>query len=209
MSLVDDVFGSIPTPLIDQWGVSATYIKVANSEQVYDPATGTFETPVVADTRVTTSVIPLNVAPDDVNGEIRITDTKFLIPASHLGDYFPKPDDCIEYAQAELIITAKIITALTHRGSRPILHSVIGRSIMAVDTTDPTQLPERAREVKEVRVDTDTQGVIYVGRGVYGLAESSVGWTITRTTYNIAGVRQSKGTATGVTWTGRAGHTYT
>lgn len=59
-----------------------------------------------------------------------------------------------------------------------------------------------------VRIDTATTGVIYVGQAINGAAESSPVWTITRTTYNAAGVRQSKGTATGVTWTGRAGHTY-
>ncbi len=64
------------------------------------------------------------------------------------------------------------------------------------------------RPPNELRVDTGTAGTVYAGRAVNGSAESSAAWTITRSTYNPAGVRQTKGTATGVTWTGRTGHTY-
>lgn len=59
------------------------------------------------------------------------------------------------------------------------------------------------------KIDASTIGVIYTGRALHGAAESSPIWTITRSTYSAAGVRTSKGTAVNVTWTGRAGHTYT
>lgn len=64
------------------------------------------------------------------------------------------------------------------------------------------------RQPDKVRIDTSTAGIIYAGRAVNGSAESSAAWTVTRSTYSPAGVRQTKGTATGVTWTGRSGHTY-
>lgn len=67
----------------------------------------------------------------------------------------------------------------------------------------PSSLPP------EVRVDAATAGTIYAGQAANGSAEASAVWTLTRTTYSAAGVRLTKGTATGVTWTGRAGHTYT
>ena len=60
----------------------------------------------------------------------------------------------------------------------------------------------------EVRIDAATAGTVYVGKAANGAAEASAIWTITRSTYNAAGVRTAKGTATNVTWTGRAGHSY-
>jgi hypothetical protein len=68
--------------------------------------------------------------------------------------------------------------------------------------------PLLQQPVAAVRVDASTAGTVYVGRTSYGAAESSPVWTITRTTYSAAGVRTSKLTATAVTWTGRASHTY-
>lgn len=74
---------------------------------------------------------------------------------------------------------------------------------------NPDNVPVPNRPVSSVRVDTTANGVIYVGEAIYEADEASPIWAITRTTYNAAGVRTSKGTATAVTWTGRAGHTYT
>ena len=126
MSLVDDVFGSIPGPLIDQWGVDGTYIKQATTN-VYDPATGTFATPEVAATSVAIRVVPLRVRPDEVKGEIQLTDIKLLIAGTALGDYYPKTADLVKYSQAGVERTAKVIQPLTHRGSAPVFHSIIAR----------------------------------------------------------------------------------
>jgi hypothetical protein len=60
----------------------------------------------------------------------------------------------------------------------------------------------------QVLVDADTAGSIYVGKAPQGVAESAARWTVTRSIYDAAGIRTSKGTAAGVTWTGRASHTY-
>lgn len=126
MSLVDDVFGSIPGPLIDQWGVNGTYIKQVENA-AYDPATGTFATPEAAATQVPIRLIPLRIKPEEVRGEAQITDLKILISGDSLGDYYPKTSDWIKFYQAGVERTAKIIEPLTHRGSNPILHSVIAR----------------------------------------------------------------------------------
>lgn len=61
---------------------------------------------------------------------------------------------------------------------------------------------------EEVRVDAATAGTIYVGKAANGSSEAAAVWSIIRSTYNAAGVRTAKGTALNVTWTGRAGHTY-
>jgi hypothetical protein len=65
----------------------------------------------------------------------------------------------------------------------------------------------RARTQK-VHVDALTVGIIYVGTAPVGSSTNAPAWTIIKTTYSAAGIRTSKGTATGVTWTGRASHTY-
>lgn len=76
-------------------------------------------------------------------------------------------------------------------------------SVVEVGTVAPQQ------PVAAVRVDASTAGTVYVGQAAYAAAESAAVWKITRSIYTAAGVRSSKGTATGVTWTGRAVHTYT
>ena len=50
MSLVDDVFGSIPGPLIDQWGIDGVYVKKVENAP-YDPTTGTSPIQTLADVR--------------------------------------------------------------------------------------------------------------------------------------------------------------
>jgi hypothetical protein len=60
-----------------------------------------------------------------------------------------------------------------------------------------------------VRVDASTPGVIYVGTAPDGAAPGSNVWIVTRSLFSLAGVRTSRGRATGTTWTNRALHTYT
>ncbi|MGA1023880.1 MAG: hypothetical protein ACO3S8_04205 [Aquiluna sp.] len=126
MSLVDDVFGSIPGPLIDQWGIDGVYVKKVENAP-YDPTTGTFAVPETAATEVAIRLVPLRIKPEEVNGEIQITDLKILISGDALGDYYPKVSDWIKYSQAGVQRTAKVIMPLTHRGSAPVLHSIIAR----------------------------------------------------------------------------------
>jgi hypothetical protein len=65
----------------------------------------------------------------------------------------------------------------------------------------------RARAQK-VLIDALTLGIIYVGTAALGASTSAAVWTITRSQFSPAGIRTGKGTATAVTWTGRASHTY-
>lgn len=72
-------------------------------------------------------------------------------------------------------------------------------------TTGQYEWKARARKVL---IDGTTVGIIYVGTSPLGSAESASVWTITRSQFSAAGIRTSKGTASGVTWTGRATHSY-
>lgn len=58
------------------------------------------------------------------------------------------------------------------------------------------------------RVDTNTPGIVYVGRAPYGTSETAPTWTITRSLFSAAGVRVSKGQAVAVAWTDRETATY-
>jgi len=121
MSLVDDIFGSIPSPLIDQWGVDITYIKASES-QTYDPEKGVVlgvarEIPAKA-------YISENLS-EEKDGFYQSKAVKFLIAANYLGDYFPRTTDSIRYTEGGVKRTAKIIKLIPYRGDRPIMHSVI------------------------------------------------------------------------------------
>lgn len=126
MSLVDDVFGSIPGPLIDQWGIDGVYVKKVENA-AYDPVMGTFATPETAEAEIPIRLVPLRIRPEEVAGEIQITDLKILISGDSLGDYYPKTADWIRYSQAGVQRTAKVIQPLTQRGTAPVFHSVIAR----------------------------------------------------------------------------------
>lgn len=126
MSLIDDVFGSIPGPLIDQWGIAGTYIKHADNP-TYDPQTGTLATGQNTTSNISVRIAILRLRPEEVNGEVQVTDVKILLSGDSLGNYFPKVKDWITYEQSGITRTAKIVHTITSRGSSPILHSIIAR----------------------------------------------------------------------------------
>ena len=123
MSLVDQVFGGIPGPLIAQWGISATYVKASQGQQ-YDPATGTV---LGYAQEIAMKIVPAQLKPDEVLGLYQITDVKILIAAPSLGEYYPQTTDSIRYLQNGVQRTAKIIGMMSYRGDSPILHVVVAR----------------------------------------------------------------------------------
>lgn len=123
MSLVDQVFGGIPGPLIAQWGISATYIK-ASQDQQYDPETGTV---LGCSREISVKIVPTQLRPEEIQGFYQMTDVKILIAASSLGAYYPQTTDSIRYMQNGVQRTAKIIGMMSYRGDNPILHVVVGR----------------------------------------------------------------------------------
>lgn len=123
MSLVDQVFGGIPGPLIAQWGISATYIKSSQNQQ-YDPTTGTVSG---CEEEISMKIVPTQLRPEEVQGQFQLTDVKILISASSLGDYYPRVTDSIKYFQDGRERTAKVIGMMSYRGDSPILHVVVAR----------------------------------------------------------------------------------
>jgi len=123
MALIDDVFGSIPTTILRDWGRDITYVKTG-LPSVYDPSTGTV---VSVETTVTVKAVILNVNPSEYDGLYQTTDLKVIFGASELGDYYPMQADRIRYTEAGETREAKLIDINTKRGDDPILHTIIAR----------------------------------------------------------------------------------
>lgn len=123
MSLVDDIFASIPAPLINQFGIDATYIK-ANANPTYNPTTGTVSG---AATEIAVKIVISELKPEEMQGLYQQTDVKIIIAASALSGYFPQTTDSIRYSQNGVSRTAKIIGMFSYRGDNAIMHSVVAR----------------------------------------------------------------------------------
>jgi len=123
MSLVDDIFGSLPGPLIDQWGIDIVYIK-ASQNQTYDPASGTV---LGYSTEIPAKALPTKLTPKEREGFYQQRMIKFIIPAVYLGNYYPQSTDLIRYAEAGVNRTAKIVDQDQYRGDSPIMHIVLAK----------------------------------------------------------------------------------
>ena len=123
MSLVDDIFASIPAPLINQFGIDATYIK-ASRNQTYNPETGTVSGYA---TEIPIKISLSSLKPEEVQGLYQQTDVKILIAANSLSGYFPQTTDSVRYTQNGVQRTAKIIGIESYRGDNAIMHSVVAR----------------------------------------------------------------------------------
>ena len=123
MALIDQIFGSIPAPLISEFGINATYVK-ASSNQTYDPETGTV---LGSTTKIAIKAVITQLKPEELQGFYQRTDVKIIFAASPLSGYYPQTTDSIEYAQNNTTRIAKIIDILSYRGDNPIMHSVVAR----------------------------------------------------------------------------------
>lgn len=124
MALVDTIFSSIPSPLISQFGVDATYIK-ASSNPTYDPATGTVSG---ATTEIPIKIVIAELKPEELQGLYQITDVKIIFAAAALGDYYPQNSDSIRYSQSGVAKTVKVLPMKSYRGDNAIMHIVVGRA---------------------------------------------------------------------------------
>ena len=123
MSLIDDVFKSIPAPLLTKWGQDLTYVKAATTE-TYDPATGTISG---TETEITVKGIITKLNPKEFRGEYESKDIKIIIGNAELGDYYPNVRDRIEYDEGGTTRVARIIDIDTYRGEQAILHNIVAR----------------------------------------------------------------------------------
>ena len=122
MALVDSIFSSIPGPLINQFGISATYIKVSQS-QTYDPNTGTVSSSFA---EIPVKIIIQALKLQETEGK-QESSVKIILSAAELGEYYPGIADSIRYTQNGRINTLEITSIESYRGDRPVMHTLIGK----------------------------------------------------------------------------------
>ena len=123
MAAIDDIFKSIPTQVLSQFGQTLTYVKTT-TPRTYNPTTGAV---TGSDTIVSVKGIISRVNSGEDDGLYQGTSVRILIGASELGDYYPTQADRVQYTRAGSTVEGKIISVTTYRGDEPVYHSLLVR----------------------------------------------------------------------------------
>ena len=123
MAAIDDIFKSIPTQVLSQFGQDITYVKTT-TPRTYNPTTGAV---TGSDTTVSVKGIISRVNSGENDGLYQGTSVRILIGASELGDYYPTQADRVQYTRAGSTVEGKIISVTTYRGDEPVYHSLLVR----------------------------------------------------------------------------------
>ena len=123
MAAIDDIFKSIPTQVLSQFGQTLTYVKTT-TPRTYNPTTGAV---TGSDTTVSVKGIIFRVNSGEDDGLYQGTSVRILIGASELGDYYPTQADRVQYTRAGSTVEGKIISVTTYRGDEPVYHSLLVR----------------------------------------------------------------------------------
>ena len=123
MAAIDDIFKSIPTQVLSQFGQSLTYVKTT-TPRTYNPTTGAV---TGSDTSVSVKGIISRVNSGENDGLYQGTSVRILIGASELGNYYPTQADRVQYTRAGSTVEGKIISVTTYRGDEPVYHSLLVR----------------------------------------------------------------------------------
>lgn len=123
MAAIDDIFGNIPTQILNQFGQDITYVKTT-TPRTYNPTTGAV---TGSDTTVEVKAVISQINSSENEGVYQTSDLSVLIGAEELGNYYPTQADRIQYTQAGSTIEAKIISIRTYRGDEPVYHSLVVR----------------------------------------------------------------------------------
>jgi hypothetical protein len=122
MSKVDEVFGPIPGPLIQEWGTAGVFIKAGTS--TYDPVTGVV-TP--SETRYDVKVVICELDISEDAGLYQKDDVKLLIDPGQIGGSYISTSDYFEIQKAGVTQTMKVVDPRTYRGTSPVFFVVIAR----------------------------------------------------------------------------------
>ena len=123
MSKVDTVFGPIPGPLIQEWGLPMVFVR-NTGPGVYNSVTGDV-TPV--ETRLNVVAVITKVNPKEYSGIYQATDLKILIDPAQVGGIDITTQDHWEYREGSTTRTAKVIDITAYRGDNPVFFSCIAR----------------------------------------------------------------------------------
>ena len=123
MSKADSVFGPLAGPLVQEWGSTRQFIRVADPG-VYDPATG-----MVTNTETTYNVkaVFLEVTPEEYEGVFQQTDFKLIIDPGQIDNGYITTADRFVVPFPSGNKNCKVIDVVTYRGDNPISFEVVVR----------------------------------------------------------------------------------
>ena len=122
MSKVDDVFGPIPGPLIQEWGQDAVFIQAGTP--TYDGATGTV---TKAETRTPVKIVVAKLDIKEAGGLYQTDAVKILIDPGQISNHYISTADYFEVPKAGGTEVMKVIEPRTYRGDNPVFFVVIVR----------------------------------------------------------------------------------
>ena len=123
MSKADDVFGPLAGPLVQEWGSSCQYIRVADPG-TYDPTTGEISN---TETTFDIKAVLLEIEPAEYEGIYQQTDFKLIVdPGQVDGGYITTADRfVVPFPSGNK--NCKVVDVVTYRGDKPINFEVIVR----------------------------------------------------------------------------------
>jgi len=122
MSKVDEVFGPIPGPLIQEWGMDAVFVKAGAS--TYNEATGIVDQ---AETRFDVKVVVTELDIAEEGGLYQKDDVKILIDPGQIDGLYIGASDHFEIQRNGAIQIMKVIDPRTYRGDNPVFFVVTAR----------------------------------------------------------------------------------
>ena len=122
MSKVDDVFGPIPGPLIQEWGMDAVFVKAGAS--TYDEATGIVDQ---AEVRFNVQVVVTELDIAEEGGLYQKDDVKILIDPGQIDGLYIGTSDHFEIQRNGQMQIMKVIDPRTYRGDNPVFFVVTAR----------------------------------------------------------------------------------
>lgn len=122
MSKVDDVFGPIPGPLIQEWGQDAVFIQAGTP--TYDDTTGTI---TKAETRTNVKIVIAKLDIKEAGGLYQGDEVKILLDPGQIANHYITTADYFEVPKAAGTEVMKVVEPRTYRGDDPVFFVIIAR----------------------------------------------------------------------------------
>ena len=123
MSKIDEIFGPIPGPLIQEWGQAAKFIRITGN-QAYDPSTGTI-TPGMKE--YTVKIVIDEIKYEEMNGQMQESLFSILIDPGQIDNEYITTRDSFSFDRNGDLITVKVVDVTAYRGDRPVFYECKAR----------------------------------------------------------------------------------
>ena len=123
MSKADQVFGPLAGPLVQEWGSTCQFVRVADPG-TYDPATGQV---TGGETVFDVKAVMLELEPQEYAGVFQQSDFKLIIDPGQIGGGYITTADRFVVPFPSGDKNCKVIDVVTYRGDSPISFEVIVR----------------------------------------------------------------------------------